>query len=212
MRYYPIQLNLRNQSVLVVGGGPVATHRIEGLLEAGAKVTVVALQVSEAIRSWFQSGKLVLVERALREIDLGGMLLVLAATNDRAANKTISSWCRKRKILCNIADDASLCDFVIPAKIVRGSFMLTVSTEGKSPALAKQVRQELQDQYGPEMEQVLEMLGRKRQDFLRAGQTTLVEKLSKIPLKPLRDLLKEGKKLDALRWLETELGEGASIP
>ena len=191
--------------MLVVGGGEVATRRILGLIEGGARVTVVAPDASEEIRQQASENKLVWINRRMREVDLGGVLLVFIATNDHTQNKYIAEMCRRRRIFCNVADDADLCDFVIPSRVTRGDFMVTVSTSGKVPFLSKQVRLELERQYGAEMGELLSILARKRRELLDTGKTNLIEKLARMDVTPLRELLRKGSRLEAEQWLKEKV-------
>ncbi len=187
---------------MVVGAGEVATRRILGLMEAGARVTVVSPEASEEVRKQASENKLVWINRRMREVDLGGVLLVFVATNDRTQNKHIAEMCQRRRIFCNVADDAELCDFVIPSRVTRGDFMVTVSTSGKVPSLSKQVRIELERQYGSEMGELLSLLSRKRRELLDSGKTNLIEQLSRMDVTPLRELLRKGSRLEAEQWLK----------
>lgn len=202
MKYYPIQLDLSKKPVLVVGGGVVATRRILGLMEAGARVTVVSPEASDEVRGLASEKKLVWINQRMREVDLGGVLLVFVATDDRSQNKYIAEMCRRRRIFCNVADDAELCDFVIPSRVTRGDFMVTVSTSGKVPFLSKQVRIELERLYGSEMGELLSLLSRKRRELLDTGKSNLIEKLSRLDVMPLRELLRRGSRMEAEQWLK----------
>ncbi len=189
----------------------MATRRVLGLLESGARVTVVAPVLSAELKKMAEKKLVVLVERAFREVDLGGVLLVFASTSDNRVNKEVAHHCRRRKILCNVVDTPDLCDFVVPSRITRGDFMVTVSTDGRVPFLARQVRLELEKIFGPEMEVLLEILAKKRKHFLEEGKTVFMEKLSRLDLTPLREILRHGFKGDKIasqaeRWIDEKMG------
>jgi siroheme synthase-like protein len=138
--HYPVFLDLRDRSVLVVGAGNVALRKTRGLLEAGARITVV----SPETLAEFDSLPVRLVRRAFRPSDLSGAALVFAATNNRAVNHLISLAARRRGILANIADSAAECDFLVPSRVVHDGIQIAISTGGRSPRLAAGLRRMLE--------------------------------------------------------------------
>jgi precorrin-2 dehydrogenase/sirohydrochlorin ferrochelatase len=155
-------LKLEGRSTLVVGAGTIATPKIESLLQAGARVRVVAPQASEAVSQWAQEGRIELVVKTFDPADLNDVFLVIVATSSRQVNANVFEEARSRKILCNVVDDPEHCDFYYPSVVRRGKLQLAISTEGQSPALAQKLRLELEEQYGPEYEQWVEQLGAER--------------------------------------------------
>src|SRR5438874_1778652 len=141
MRHYPVFLDLQDRPVLVVGAGKVALRKTKGLLDAGARVTVVA---PEALPD-FDGLPLRLVRRRFRPSDLNGAILVFAATNDRRVNHRIRLAARSRGIPANIADSAAECDFIVPARVQRGDVQIAISTGGKSPRISAELRQKLEE-------------------------------------------------------------------
>jgi len=211
VRYYPIQVDLKDKPVLVVGGGEVATRRISGLLEAGARVTVVAPEVSDVLRKMIVMKLVAHTPRVFKEVDLGGYQLVFAATNDKEVNKDIARLCHWRKLLCSVVSDAKLGDFVVPSRISRGDLLVTVSTDGKVPFLSRQIRLELEKLYGPEMEDLIEILSQKRRELLADEKSYLVEKMARMDLAPLRDALKKGGVALARQWLDDFLQHSLTL-
>ena len=140
LAHYPIFLNLTDRSVLVVGGGKVGLRKARGLVEAGARVTVVA---SEVVRE-FESLPVRLIRRRFRESDLRGKCLVFAATNDRATNRRIGAAAQRRGILANIADSAEECDFIVPARVRKAGIHIAISTGGAAPRIASDLRKKLE--------------------------------------------------------------------
>jgi siroheme synthase-like protein len=138
---YPIMLDLTGVPVLVVGGGRVARRKIEGLLKAGADVTVVAKSAIESIRS-------MPVHVVLREYETGDLdrvRLVISATDDPAVNAAVSADATARAIWVNSADDPANCTFTLPAVARDGAVTVAVSTGGASPALASHLRGAVED-------------------------------------------------------------------
>ena len=141
---YPIMLDLSGVAVLVVGGGRVAHRKIEGLLTAGAKVTVVAQSAIDSIRSM----PVELVVRGYETADLDDVRLVITATDDPAVNAAVAADAGARGIWVNSADDPANCTFTLPAVARDGAITVAVSTGGASPALASHLRGEIEDWLG----------------------------------------------------------------
>lgn len=159
MRYYPIQLDIKNRPCLVVGGGTVGTRKVGTLLKCGAQVTVVSPEVSPQIEKLAADGRIVLEIRKYRRSDINGMVLVMGATNDESLNHQISTEAQAEQIPCNIADRPGVCSFILPSIVERGDLIITISTSGKSPALAKSLRRELEKQFGDEYARLLVLMG-----------------------------------------------------
>jgi precorrin-2 dehydrogenase/sirohydrochlorin ferrochelatase len=164
--YYPICLDVRGRRCLVVGGGGVGTRKTRTLLASGAIVTVVAPAVSAALAELIRKEPIVLKQKGYSAEDLAGMFLVIGATNDEQRNRRIAADAGARGILCNIVDRPEVGDFILPAVIRRGDLTIGVSTSGKSPALAKSIRETLENQFGPEYGVCLRLLGAVREKLL----------------------------------------------
>ncbi|HTP32230.1 MAG TPA: bifunctional precorrin-2 dehydrogenase/sirohydrochlorin ferrochelatase [Candidatus Acidoferrales bacterium] len=138
-RWYPIFLDLKDRPVLVAGAGTVALRKVKGLLEAGARVTVVAPRHLPE----FQLLPLRLIAREFRTTDLAGAALVFAATNHRAVNHRIAVAAKKRGIFANIADSAAECGFLTPARLARGNVRIAIATGGTNPRLSAELRRKI---------------------------------------------------------------------
>lgn len=154
---YPMMVDLDNHQVLVVGGGKVAERKINSLLAANAKVKVVSPSTTSTIRSYAKQNQIQLFKRHYQTSDGTDCFLVIAATNDSKVNEHVYADAKSRGQWINVVDQPSLCNFTVPSVVKRGKLMITISTEGASPALAKQVRQELETKYGHEYELLLEL-------------------------------------------------------
>ena len=163
MSLFPIFLKLINRPCLVVGAGRVGEPKIASLLAAEAAVRVVAPEATEAVRQWARTGRLDWQPRCFEPGDLDGNFLVVVATPWRELNDSIYREAQQRGVLCNVVDDPPRCDFYYPAVVNRGELQIAISTNGRSPALAQRLRQELEQQFGPEYEAWIEALGQKRQ-------------------------------------------------
>jgi precorrin-2 dehydrogenase/sirohydrochlorin ferrochelatase len=160
---YPIFLKLDEHKVLIVGGGPVAEQKLEGVLRSARDVTVVAPQVSERIARWAGEGRIQHIKDEYRSGMAEGYFLVIAATDSEAVNRAVFAEAQANGALANAVDDPDYCSFFAPAVVSRGDFQIAISTGGASPALAQRVRQELEVQYGPEYGPWTEWLGRTRE-------------------------------------------------
>lgn len=163
--YYPAMLDLRGRACLVVGAGKVGEGKIRGLLNAGAKLTVVSLEATDQVRAWAEEGRLELHERAYASSDLEGCFLVIAATERRETNVQVSADAERLQRLCNVVDVPELCNFILPSIMRQGDLAIAVSTAGASPALARKIRLELEQLYGEEYALAMELLGALREEL-----------------------------------------------
>jgi siroheme synthase-like protein len=142
--FYPIYLDLRQRHVLIIGGGPIATGKAQGLIEAGAHVRVVAPEVSAAIRQWHAEGALIWHARMFEDADIDGQFMVIGATDDKALNARVYRLANAQQRVANAVDDLDNCNFIAPAIARRGALQVAVSTSGASPVLAKQIRDRIE--------------------------------------------------------------------
>lgn len=157
--YYPIFLNIEGHDVLVVGGGEVCARKAETMLRYGARVTVVAPDISAEIEQWASSGRLAVRRKSYDGTDLDGASIVIASTDDPCVNGRVARDCRRRRIPVNVVDVTHLCEFIVPAIMESGSIQLAVSTGGKSPALARTLKEDLRKFVGPEYAEINDLLG-----------------------------------------------------
>jgi precorrin-2 dehydrogenase / sirohydrochlorin ferrochelatase len=166
MRYFPINLDLRGKLVVIVGGGTVAARKCLALLAAGARVTVIAPKLARPLSELAENGGLTHLARKYCEGDLAGASLVFAATDRRTINRAVANEAKINGIPADIVDAPEMGDFTSPALITRGEMLITVSTGGNSPALARRVRLELEKRYGPEYADFIKILGKVREKLL----------------------------------------------
>lgn len=143
MAYYPVYLDMTDRPCLVVGGGPVAERKVAGLLDAGARLTVVSPSATDRLREWARADRIRLLPREYAAADLAGQAVVFVATDDGGINAGVARDARAVGVLVNAVDDPAHCDFILPAVLRRGEITVAVSTGGASPALARAVRDEL---------------------------------------------------------------------
>ena len=157
--YYPISLDVKEKTALIVGGGAVAERKAETLLSYGAKLRLVSPKLSSGLAEMVSTGTVEHRARPYRSEDLEGCALVFACADRPEANEIVSAEAKAAGIPVNVADRPSRCTFFVPAVLRRGDLTVAVSTQGKSPALARRLRDELAQVIGLEYEQYLTLLG-----------------------------------------------------
>src|SRR5260221_2813586 len=148
-KLFPMFLKLSARPCLVVGAGAVAESKIASLLEASARVRVVAPEATLQVHSWSQSKTIEWRQRAFESGDLDGMFLVVAATSSAELHERIFAEATRRGVLCNIVDVPALCDFYYPSVLQRGPRKIAISPAGLSPALAQRTTEQLENQVDP---------------------------------------------------------------
>ena len=176
MHYYPIFLKIENRPCLVVGGGEVGARKVKTLLSCGASVALVSPEVEEWLGEKIREGVVDLVGNHYEEKHLEGCFLVIAATDDVELNSRIAEDAERRGLLCNVVDYPQEGNFILPALIQRGALTLAISTSGKSPALARQIREDLELRFGTEYADFLEIMGAVRSRLLRESQDSRANK------------------------------------
>jgi uroporphyrin-III C-methyltransferase / precorrin-2 dehydrogenase / sirohydrochlorin ferrochelatase len=214
---YPVSLDLEGRRCVVVGGGTVAEHKVRGLLDAGAAVTVVAGTFTPALRELAARGELELLQRPYARGDLAGAFLTVAATDHGATNAEVFAEASEAGVLCNAVDDVAHCHFAAPSIVRRGDLTISVSTGGKAPALAKQLQGTLSAQFGEEWGELVEVLARARGAALDAtGGTrdvdfrTWVQRWALALDGDLAGMMREGRAAEVAEVVRSALaGEGS---
>lgn len=196
-QYYPVALDLRDRPCLVVGGGPVAESKVEGLLDAGARVTVVSPALTERLGSWAAEGRIAHRRREYIESDCEGQHLAFSATDRREVTESVAADARRRGLWVNAADDPSYCDFLLPSVLRRGRLQVAVSTGGASPALAARVRRDLESYFTPEYADLVELAAEVRRELRAVGRRADAGLWREALDADLRSLLAEGRRGDA---------------
>jgi len=169
MRHYPVHVDIAERPCLVVGGGTVGTRKVERLLACRARVTVVSPLVTPVLERLAGQRRIRHRSREYRSCDVDGMFLVFGATEHRALNDAVRRDAAAAGILFNRADDPDSGSFIVPSVVRRGDLVITVSTSGKSPALARQLRKRLEKEFGNEYAELLLLMGAVREKLLEAG-------------------------------------------
>jgi precorrin-2 dehydrogenase / sirohydrochlorin ferrochelatase len=168
---FPMFVKLHGKAVLVVGAGSIGEPKIGSLLDTGAHIRVIAREATERVREWSRAGQLALEERGFVPADLDSVFLAVIATSQRDLNEVAYTEAQKRNVLCNVVDVPEQCDFYYPALVKRGDLQIAISTSGQSPALARRLREQLEQQFAPSYADWVAELGATRRDVLKSNLT-----------------------------------------
>lgn len=214
MRYYPIFLDIKGKPCVVIGGGDVAERKVESLLESGAKVSVISPKLTPALKKLASKKKIEYCPKPYEPGDLEGFFLAYSATNNTEVNRVVFREAKKQGILLNVVDVPELCNFIVPSVVSRGDLLIAISTSGKSPAMAKKIRQQLEKEFGREYAIFLEMMGRIREKVLTKSAESGKNKevFEKIINSPMLEWIRQGKKKEINRFLKEIFRENWALP
>ena len=162
MGYYPIFLEVESMPVLLVGGGHVALEKIGRLVDSGADVMIVAPDLIPDVRAFVDDGRARWTPRPFEAGDTAGYELVMVATDDGEVNRAVADEARGRDILVNAADDLANCDFILPSLAKKGALQIASSTAGGSPAMARWLRERLEEFLSDEVVDLADLLAEVR--------------------------------------------------
>ena len=208
--YYPAILDIAGRTAVVVGAGKVGEGKIQGLLNADAKVKVVSLTATDRVRDWAREGLIELEERAYERSDLDGAFLVIAATEDNDTNVRVFGDAEARQMLCNVVDVTHLCNFILPSIVRHGDLAIAVSTGGASPAMARRIRIAVGQCYGDEYAVAMQLLGTLREE-LKAMYPSPDERkvlFERIVYSDLMDMVRAGDADGIETWVQRCIDEG----
>jgi precorrin-2 dehydrogenase/sirohydrochlorin ferrochelatase len=213
LRYYPINLDLHDQLVVIVGGGAVAARKALRLETAGARLLVVAPRLDDRLAALAAAGSVSHLERRYLPGDLKGALLVFAATDDAAVNLAVADEARERGILIDVVDAPRQGGFTTPALLERGDLLITVSTAGASPALSRRIVGELETLFGPEYAEAVSIIAAVREKILteKGGSAYNDRVFAELAALDLPALLKNGQRnaIDQILLKLTASGSGS---
>ena len=201
MIYYPIFLDVQLKRVLLVGGGHVALEKIGKLIEHGADVTVIAPALIAEVRAFVDAGQARWEPREFRAGDTEGYFLVMVATDNGAVNRAVTEEARARQILVNAADDAANCDFILPALVRRGEIAIASSTGGTSPAMARWLRERLEEFMSDDVLALAELLAEVRRE-VRVGDRECAARCTRAETPPPLLCRECPNRIPADRWQE----------
>jgi len=213
MGYIPIFLDVTGSECVVVGGGEVAARKVESILEAGARVSVVSPSLSPQMAAIVAGEQVTHVARNYQPGDIRGCVLVYAATDDPKLQRELAAEARALGIPVNVVDVPELCSFIAPAVVKRGELKIAISTGGASPAFAARLRRNLEDQFGDEYARTLEVLraARRRLHACEIDPAVRMRRLKDLANSALPDAIAAGDVPAIDRILATHLGDGVDL-
>ena len=176
MKFYPVNLDISNEKCVVVGGGEVAERKVIRLLECGARVVLVGKTIVPGLRAMKDEGAIEHVPCDYSEEHIEDAFLVIGATDRDDVNERVYLDSRSRGKLVNVVDEPARCNFILPAIFRRKDLLVAVSTGGKSPALARKLREKMEEKYGPEYGILLDIMGNLRRKIIARGGTSAENK------------------------------------
>lgn len=200
MAHYPVNLDLEDKRCLVVGGGEVAERKVEMLLDFGGRVVVIAPELTPRLESLAADSSVEHVACTYRPGMLKGAFLVIAATDEPEVNHAVAEEARHLGILVNVVDDPDFCSFFVPAVVRRGDLVIAVSTSGRSPSLARRLRERLEEELTPAYGDLADLLGELR-DEVKAKYSDPADRTDaycRILDSETLSLLSEGKRDEAI--------------
>ena len=191
--FYPVNLNLDNMEIIIVGGGNVALRKCMNFLEFGKSVTVLAPEFDS--RFLELGNKVDLISDIFKEEYIDKFDIVVAATDDKEVNEEIACICRKKSKLINVVDSRDLSDFTISSYVKRGDLLIGISTGGKIPALSAKIRRDLEEIYDESFAEYVDLLGELREKIIKkyedkTERKEVLKALVKLDIEELKEIEK----------------------
>ena len=164
MAQLPLFLNSAKLRCLMIGGGTVAARKLETLVKHGVSCRIVAKSINEEVQQLADENELSIELRSFAPFDLDGVNLVIAATNDRDVNAQIAAACASRSVMVNVVDDYELSTATFPAIVDRSPVLVAVSTDGRSPTLARRIKSKLEGHLSEGLGRLAEYISAKRKE------------------------------------------------
>ena len=191
--FYPVNLNLDNMEIIIVGGGNVALRKCMNFLDFGKSVTVLAPEFDS--RFLELGNKVDLINDIFKEEYIDKFDIVVAATDDKEVNEEIACICRKKSKLINVVDSRDLSDFTVSSYVKRGDLLIGISTGGKIPALSAKIRKDLEEVYDESFAEYVDLLGEVREKIIKkyedkTERKEVLKALVKLDIEELKEIEK----------------------
>ena len=209
--YYPLFVDLKGKRVVVIGGGRVAERKVQSLVDAGGSVELISPKLTARLLDMARAGEISVSRRGFRAGDLEGAWLVISATDDQEVQEMVVEEAGRRRIFCNVVDMPDKCSFIVPSLVRRGDLCIAISTAGRSPAVAKRLRREMEEAYPVIWDNYIRLLGRLR-DFVLSSSDDPEERkrmCSALADPDVLEWLSDGDWESIMRWAEETCGAGA---
>ena len=206
--YYPIYLQLNDQPCVVIGGGKIAEGKVDGLLAANARVTVISPKLTTHLRAYADAGEITCIPRRYLPGDLKGAFMVICATDQHEINHQVWLEASADHQLVNVVDDTPRCNFIAPSILRQGDLTIAISTAGNAPALAVRLKERLQREIGPQYAHFLRLAGKLRQPLAQHISDFETRKALWYQLvdSNILELLEQGDEQDALQKISEIVG------
>ena len=208
--FYPILINLERFNCIIVGGGNIAYRKIVSLLKFNAEITVISPQIIKPILGLAGQNKVKIIKKPYSSKYLKGYRIAFSATNNQKLNETVRKDCTKKGILLNVVDNPALCDFILPANVLRGDLTISVSSQGKAPFFTKEMKKKIDDLIPPAYKQIFSLAGRLRHEVLsdpKLTSKTRAQVFSKFSSKNWEKILEENGKHSSKYYIDKILKE-----
>ncbi|WP_404328466.1 bifunctional precorrin-2 dehydrogenase/sirohydrochlorin ferrochelatase [Mesobacillus maritimus] len=206
MNYFPLLMNIDYKKVVIVGGGHVARQKVEALLPTKALLTVISPAVTDQLQHYINEGLVTWIEKTFEPSDLDDAALIFAVTEKEEVNNAVEEATQHWQLLSR-ADAKGRVDFINPAVVRRGDFIVTVSTSGASPGLTRQVKSQVAEQYGEHYAQYVAFLKEARQRILKVFTgDEKKQRLAELLNPRVLQWIEQGEKQKCDAWLERCLG------
>lgn len=209
MADFPVNLRLDGRPCVVIGGGRIAEGKVEALLAAGARVTVIAPEITASLAALAETHEIVHFERPAQPGDLRAAFLAVAASDDADVQRAVATEAEAAGVLLNVVDVPRLCTFTFPAIHRQGGVTVAVSSGGASPGLARRIRDDLARHVGPEHATFARLLGRVRERLEPGAERRGV--LRGLLASPILEWLRQGRFEDIDELLARVGGRGCSL-
>lgn len=200
---YPANFLVAGRRCVVVGAGRIALRKLGGLLDAGADVVVIAPDAVDGIREWAQAGRITWEQRSFVPSDLDDAWLAITATSDPVVNRAVFDSGEQRRVWVNAADDPANCSFTLMSIVRQGDLVVTIGTNGRSPALASFLKAHVGSEMGPEYERLLELLSEAREAIRSSGRSSEDADWRRAFDSGILDLVRDGREAEARELLRS---------
>lgn len=175
--FLPVNLKMKDNNCLIVGGGKVALRKINTLIDYGCKITVIAPEVDQQIEYFQERGFLNLEKREYKSPEASTFDIVIAASNDSQLNAKVAEDAHARNVPVNVVDTPKLCDFTFPAILRRDCLTVSVSTDGKAPFLSGQLRVILETVFPDRWAKIARIAAQYRKIVVRMWKSSIDQKI-----------------------------------
>jgi precorrin-2 dehydrogenase/sirohydrochlorin ferrochelatase len=190
MKYFPLYLKMDKIKVLIVGGGNIATEKLEKILDFTTDITIISPFICDKAREYIEKNNLPFLMRKYINNDIKEFDIIVVAVDDLTLQKEIFEECKVYNKLCNSVDSVDYCNFIFPAYIKKGGLTVSISTSGKSPAVAKHVKKYIGEKIPDDIEEFLNYMDNLRNSLPKGKER--MEYLSNLASEYFQNIGKEG--------------------